>query len=348
MPRQTDNLPEGAPMAHDVFISYASDDKPMADAVCAALEARRIRCWIAPRDVLPGQEYAAALVEAIYEAELMVLVFSSSANDSPHVMREVERAASKGIPIVPFRIEDVPPSTSMEYYISSTHWLDALTPPMQKHLRRLADTVERLSARLGQEVPKAGDHSTKGQPPTDDDLIGEATEATHAQGVTGRKPWCQRWIPYAAAAAVIIIALVVTLVLTMTGEGTATPDDVPETPRDGIGPVVASTTTTTEAPPDVLLGISDSGREVRLQVGDRVLIHLAATVAEKVTSVEWDYESLIVQHRDSGTREVSGFVTECWLELETLAKGQATLRAVYEGSNGKTRVPWVVYLVVAD
>lgn len=39
---------------HDVFISYASSDKPVADAVCAALEQRGIRCWIAPRDILPG------------------------------------------------------------------------------------------------------------------------------------------------------------------------------------------------------------------------------------------------------------------------------------------------------
>ena len=34
-------------MAHDVFISYSTKDKVIADAICANLENRGIRCWIA-------------------------------------------------------------------------------------------------------------------------------------------------------------------------------------------------------------------------------------------------------------------------------------------------------------
>jgi hypothetical protein len=134
-------------MAHDVFISYSSKDKPTADAACAALESRGIRCWIAPRDVYPGEEYAASLVRALHESRVMVLVFSSGANRSPQVLREVERAVSRGVPILPVRIEDVPPSEAMEYYISSRHWLDALTPPLEHHLVKLADTVKVLLSR---------------------------------------------------------------------------------------------------------------------------------------------------------------------------------------------------------
>ncbi len=129
-------------MAHDVFISYSSKDKIVADAVCASLEARKIRCWIAPRDVLPGEVYAEALIESLNESRLMVLVFSANSNESPQVIREVERAVNKGIPIIPFRIEDVIPSKSMEYFVSSSHWLDAMTPPLEKHLQRLGETVE--------------------------------------------------------------------------------------------------------------------------------------------------------------------------------------------------------------
>jgi hypothetical protein len=134
-------------MAHDVFISYSSKDKPTADAACAALESRGIRCWIAPRDVFPGEEYAASLVRALHECRVMVLVFSSGANRSPQVLREVERAVSRGVPILPLRIEDVPPSEAMEYYISSRHWLDALTQPLEQHLVRLAETVKVLLSR---------------------------------------------------------------------------------------------------------------------------------------------------------------------------------------------------------
>lgn len=130
-------------MAHDVFISYSSHDKKVADAACARLEQRGRRCWIAPRDV-GGGEWGKAIVDGIREARIFVLIFSGHANRSPQVNREVERAVSKGIPIIPLRIEDVVPSDSLEYFISNQHWLDALTPPLNRHLGQLADVVERL------------------------------------------------------------------------------------------------------------------------------------------------------------------------------------------------------------
>ncbi len=131
-------------MAHDVFISYSSKDKSIADAVCFTLEGRYIRCWIAPRDVMPGQAYAESLIDGLNQSRLMVLVFSANSNNSPQVIREVERAVNKGLPILPFRIENVTPSKSMEYFVSSSHWLDAMTPPLEKHLQKLGDTVQLL------------------------------------------------------------------------------------------------------------------------------------------------------------------------------------------------------------
>ncbi len=141
-------------MAHDVFISYASEDKPIADAVCAKLEGRGIRCWIAPRDVLPGEDWGEAIVTAIDDSRLMVLVFSASSNGSEHVKNEVERTVSKGKPVLPFRVEEVEPSGSLALHLSRRHWLDALTPPLEKHLVKLAETTRLLLSRLdGREAP---------------------------------------------------------------------------------------------------------------------------------------------------------------------------------------------------
>ena len=53
-------------MPHDVFISYSSKDKNVADAVCAVLERNGIRCWVAPRDVIPGIVWGTAIVGAIH------------------------------------------------------------------------------------------------------------------------------------------------------------------------------------------------------------------------------------------------------------------------------------------
>lgn len=140
-------IPRLAAMAHDVFISYSTQDKPVADAACAKLEAKGVRCWLAPRDILPGRTWGGSIVQAIRECRVMVLVFSSHSNRSKQVLREVERAVNKDVVIVPLRIDDAPLSDDMEYFISSPHWLDALTPPLERHLERLAETVQLLLSR---------------------------------------------------------------------------------------------------------------------------------------------------------------------------------------------------------
>jgi tetratricopeptide (TPR) repeat protein len=129
-------------MAFDTFISYSESDKSVADAACAALESAGVGCWIAPRDVLPGSPWAAAIVHAIENCRVMVLVFSARANISNQILREVEAAVRKGKPVIPLRIENVEPNESMEHFLHSIHWLDALTPPLEGHFRRLADAVK--------------------------------------------------------------------------------------------------------------------------------------------------------------------------------------------------------------
>ena len=138
-------------MAHDVFVSYSTHDKTTADAVCATLEAHGIRCWIAPRNITPGMDWSEAIIDAIHTSRVMILVFSSHANDSQQIRREVERAANGGLLIMPLRIENVTPTKSLAYFIGSVHWLDALTPPLENHLQNLAEAVRLLLSRLGQD-----------------------------------------------------------------------------------------------------------------------------------------------------------------------------------------------------
>jgi hypothetical protein len=159
-------------VAHDVFISYSHHDKPQADAVCATLEAKGIRCWIAPRDITPGKEWGEAIVEAIRSSRVMVLVFSSHANDSPQIRREVQLAVSAETVLIPFRIEDVAPARSLEFFLGVPHWLDAVTPPLEAHLKRLAAVVPSFLAVAGT--------------PADRDRAASAQEA-YEQGTTREK-----------------------------------------------------------------------------------------------------------------------------------------------------------------
>jgi hypothetical protein len=129
-------------MAHDLFISYSQPDRDAAFALVQRLEVRGISVWIAPRDVSPAADWAAEIIDAISSARLMVLVFSGSSNDSGQVRREVERAVHKQLPILPFRIEDVLPSKSLEYFLSAQHWMDAFPSPLEPHIDRLCDYLD--------------------------------------------------------------------------------------------------------------------------------------------------------------------------------------------------------------
>ena len=62
----------------DIFISYSTADKNIADNICAKLEQDEIKCWIAPRNISPGEEYAAGIVRGIDNCKCMIVVFSEA------------------------------------------------------------------------------------------------------------------------------------------------------------------------------------------------------------------------------------------------------------------------------
>lgn len=136
-------------MAHVVFVSYASKDAVVSNAICAGLEQRGIPCWIAPRDIVPGVPWAESIIDAIEGSRVMLLVFSEASNKSVQVQREVERAVHKGVSLMPVRIENVMPTRTMEYFISSQHWFDATVQPIDQHIERLVQGVNAHLKRPG-------------------------------------------------------------------------------------------------------------------------------------------------------------------------------------------------------
>jgi hypothetical protein len=136
---------------HKVLISYSKKDKKWADAACSILEARGIRCWIAPRDIATGTERGEAVIAGIDASKVMLLMFSTFANESPRVRREVVRAISKELPVVACRIEDAKPAGAMKDALRNARWLDIFEPPVEAQLKRLANSVQAL---LATRVPK--------------------------------------------------------------------------------------------------------------------------------------------------------------------------------------------------
>ena len=131
----------------DIFVSYCTkSDRDAAYELVAHVESRGIECWIAPRDVQGGMEWAAEIVNAITVAKVMVLIFSTCANNSPQVRREVMLAVHRGVRVVPFRVEDIAPAASLEYFLGGHQWLDAFPPPLEPHYARLVICLNTLLA----------------------------------------------------------------------------------------------------------------------------------------------------------------------------------------------------------
>jgi len=135
---------------HQVFISYSREegestisqhDRDIANRVCAALESESIRCWIAPRDIVPGDDWLNEIINAVEKSKVLVLIFSSDTDKSQWINDEVKIALDKKIKIIPFRIEDISPQGVLRVLKVRCQWLDAYEPPLEKHIDRLVEAV---------------------------------------------------------------------------------------------------------------------------------------------------------------------------------------------------------------
>src|ERR1700704_2861623 len=131
-------------MSRDVFISHSAQDKKVAETICGALEESGIRCWVAPRDVRPGHSFPGEITRAIQQSKVMLMIFSRHSNSSEQVLREVQLAVDCRVPIVRLRIEDIPLSDDLRYYLSTPQYLDALTTPLSKHIPRVEAAIREL------------------------------------------------------------------------------------------------------------------------------------------------------------------------------------------------------------
>jgi hypothetical protein len=165
-----------------VFISHSSKDRPTADAICAHLESAGIKCWIAPRDIEPGASWTRGIMQGLEACRVFILVFSEHANDSDHVQREVAKAFSSGLAVIPFRIEQVLPDERLAYFLDTVQWLDAGAPPLPQHLSALSERVKKLlGAETARQLPRRSGPekiSVARLPVTGSDVFGREEDIT--------------------------------------------------------------------------------------------------------------------------------------------------------------------------
>ncbi len=137
-----------------VFFSYASTDRKVAETICTALEARGFGCWMAARDVKPGENYQISIVHAINAAKVLLLVFSSNTNASDEIKKELSLASKRRMLVIPVRVEDVAPDEGMSYELATRQWVD-LFAGWEAAMGQLADQLARVVEKQAVFAPAA-------------------------------------------------------------------------------------------------------------------------------------------------------------------------------------------------
>ncbi len=134
-------------MEHQVFLSYSTKDSALAEKLYGYLMGQGLLCWMAPRSIAPGEEYGKAIIAGIEQAKVFVLLYSENSNQSQHVLREVERCVNKNIPLIAYKVGEVQPTKSMEYFLMANQWMQAADAP-EGHMGELCGAIRQI---LGQE-----------------------------------------------------------------------------------------------------------------------------------------------------------------------------------------------------
>ena len=132
-----------------IFISHYHDDNIIAKKICDALEEDGLRCWIAPRDILPGEDWAPAIMRGLSECDTMILVYTAGSNASRQVLHEVNTADTNGMKIMLLRLSGMELNPGLKYYLSTAHWynavdadFDSILPDLKVYCRKLATSKD--------------------------------------------------------------------------------------------------------------------------------------------------------------------------------------------------------------
>jgi hypothetical protein len=127
-----------------VFISHSSKDFAIASEICANLESMGVTCWIAPRDIQPGENYGAAILKGLETSSAVIFLMTESSNKSGPVQSEIERAFNYNKVIIPIRLKDIKLSKELEFFVAKAQWIDAIVEPLKKRLDLVRDVVHAI------------------------------------------------------------------------------------------------------------------------------------------------------------------------------------------------------------
>lgn len=284
-----------------IFLSHSSKNAKEAEAVCKVLEQAGHKCFLAPRDIPSGREYAEEIVNGIDSSSAVVLLLSEAANSSPHVLREIERAVSKKLSIIVYKLEDVELSKSMEYFLMTHQWVNEKSDKGYKEILSCINGLEDKNAAAGAEL-KADE---KKKP--------------------DKKGFAVKTAAVAAAAAVLVIASVLIIgginrpedVMKenpLTENSGGTPDDEKRSDVSESAPETVSSSDLTSAE-EPLQTSSEISTEAETKAEESVSESTAQTVSESAAD---DFETSSAALSETREEETSVTVSESETAAENL------------------------------
>ena len=142
-------------MTHDIFISFSTKDRAVADSLKEYLDGHGTSCWMSAAAIDGGEVWTRAIVDGITGARAMVLLLSANSNASEHVRREIYLARERHLRIIPFRIDDVEPDGDLAYNLAGIQWLQGSGQPTKAEFDRLAQSVRGYLDRTSPPATKA-------------------------------------------------------------------------------------------------------------------------------------------------------------------------------------------------
>lgn len=113
-------------MEKEVFVSYATENKDIADSIVGRLEAVGVSCWYAPRDIQPGQGHVKAIMDALNTCVVTVLILSNDSLASRYCQTETIYAFGKNKVIIPFKLTPQDPTGDFAFLLLKAQWIDAV------------------------------------------------------------------------------------------------------------------------------------------------------------------------------------------------------------------------------
>lgn len=189
-------------MSANIFISFASQDRKIASTLCKALESRGFECWISDRDILPGENFQIAIVQAIRRAKIMLLVFTGNSNNSQEMTKELALASQQKLIVIPLRVEDVAPNDAFAYEFATRQWIDCFADwefAMDQLSQRISNAiavhpdapnpvVARASARASDFAPVVDQSPPAAEAPADDTPVETLKAAVDQPGAVHVTP----------------------------------------------------------------------------------------------------------------------------------------------------------------